>query len=216
MFVRYLALLFGVLEILVPRRVVDFWMDLAVADGDSVELRPWVYSAARIEGIILVVWAVYRLQSTSESPTGETAAEWSEPVESSTETPGQERTGARDETTDIDGHTIDISGPDEAAEDNLEVGFTITPGTRKFLLAATLYHASENVTVNELVELYEGTEHEMTSSNVSAALYTMNEDGIVDRQKRGGDGSYEYWLSDAAVEVLEVLDEPLEPNPFPN
>lgn len=215
MFVRYLALLFGLLEILAPRRVVDFWMELAVTESDSVELRPWVYSVTRIEGVILVLWAVYRFQS-NPPPMGETMAEWSEPVENSTETPRQESSGARDESAGIDGHTIDISGPEEAAEDKLDVGFSITPGTRKFLLASTLYHASKNLTVNELVELYEGTEHEMSSSNVSAALYTMHEDGIVDRQKRGGDGSYEYWLTDAAIEVLEVTDEPLEPNPFPN
>jgi hypothetical protein len=35
-------------------------MDLAAKDGDAVELRPWVYSAARAEGFVFVVWALSR------------------------------------------------------------------------------------------------------------------------------------------------------------
>ncbi|MFB6101358.1 MAG: hypothetical protein ABEJ73_02200 [Haloplanus sp.] len=60
MLVRLAALVLGVAELLRPRRVVDFWMDLA-AEGD-VTIRSWVYTAARIEGILLVLWAVRRLR----------------------------------------------------------------------------------------------------------------------------------------------------------
>lgn len=59
MVLRTLLLGLGLLELLVPRRLVDFWMNLAVADGDdSVELRPWVYTAARLEGAVFVLWAL--------------------------------------------------------------------------------------------------------------------------------------------------------------
>ena len=54
-----LALL-GLAELLVPQHVVDFWMDLAVTDDSEVELRPWVYTAARIEGILILLWVVSR------------------------------------------------------------------------------------------------------------------------------------------------------------
>ncbi|RXK50263.1 hypothetical protein [Halorientalis pallida] len=54
-----LALL-GLTELLAPRKVVDFWMDLAVTDDSEIELRPWVYTAARIEGILILLWVVSR------------------------------------------------------------------------------------------------------------------------------------------------------------
>jgi hypothetical protein len=57
MALRALVFAFGLAELIAPRRVVDFWMDLASADGD-VELRPWVYTAARIEGVIFLLWAL--------------------------------------------------------------------------------------------------------------------------------------------------------------
>lgn len=47
-------------ELLWPRRIVDFWMDLAAAGGEDVELRPWVYTAARLEGVLLLLWVVAR------------------------------------------------------------------------------------------------------------------------------------------------------------
>ncbi|MFB6107943.1 MAG: hypothetical protein ABEJ82_03760 [Haloplanus sp.] len=56
MLVRLLLVVVGLLELALPRRTVDFWMNLA-ADGD-VELRPWVYKAARVEGALLVLWAL--------------------------------------------------------------------------------------------------------------------------------------------------------------
>lgn len=51
--------LFGLLEALAPKRVVNFWFDLAT-EGDEVTLRPWVYTAARIEGVLIVLWVVAR------------------------------------------------------------------------------------------------------------------------------------------------------------
>ncbi|MFD1586151.1 hypothetical protein ACFR9U_04090 [Halorientalis brevis] len=55
---RPLFVALGLLELLVPRRVVDFWMDRAVTPESDFELRPWVYTAARIEGLAIVLWAL--------------------------------------------------------------------------------------------------------------------------------------------------------------
>ncbi|WP_336025270.1 hypothetical protein [Halobellus salinisoli] len=65
MVLKVLALVVGVLELLVPRQLVDFWMNLASAD-DDVELRSWVYTAARIEGVVLVLWALKGCCSRSD------------------------------------------------------------------------------------------------------------------------------------------------------
>jgi hypothetical protein len=59
MLLRIVALALGLLELLRPRSVVDFWMNLAT-EGDDVSLRSWVYTAARIEGVVLVLWALRR------------------------------------------------------------------------------------------------------------------------------------------------------------
>jgi hypothetical protein len=61
MLLRIATLVFGMLELLRPRKVVDFWMGLATTD--DVSLRPWVYAAARVEGLVLVIWALRRMRS---------------------------------------------------------------------------------------------------------------------------------------------------------
>jgi hypothetical protein len=66
MLLRIAALVLGLLELLRPRSVVDFWMNLATSD-DEVSLRPWVYTAARIEGVFLVLWALRRSRSRSSA-----------------------------------------------------------------------------------------------------------------------------------------------------
>ena len=40
-----------------PRRVVDGWMNLATTESD-VELQPWVYTVARLEGLAVVLWVL--------------------------------------------------------------------------------------------------------------------------------------------------------------
>jgi len=58
--IRPLVVAVATLELLFPRRVVDFWMDLAVTPDSDVELRPWVYTAARLEGLVILAWALAR------------------------------------------------------------------------------------------------------------------------------------------------------------
>ncbi|WP_248896822.1 hypothetical protein [Haloplanus halobius] len=53
-----LLLVIGVLEAIYPHRVVDFWLSLAL--DDDGEPRRWVYTAARIEGVLIVLWTVRR------------------------------------------------------------------------------------------------------------------------------------------------------------
>ncbi len=57
---RLVLLALGLLELLVPRRLVDFWMTRAVTPESDFELRPWVYTAARIEGLVIVLWTLAR------------------------------------------------------------------------------------------------------------------------------------------------------------
>ncbi|WP_277556014.1 hypothetical protein [Halobaculum limi] len=58
MVLRTLLLVLGVVEFLRPRQLVDFWMRLAVRGDDPVELREWVYSIARLEGVVIVLWVL--------------------------------------------------------------------------------------------------------------------------------------------------------------
>lgn len=58
MLVRLALGLLGLVELLWPRRTVDFWMDLATANDEVVALRPWVYTAARVEGVLILAWVL--------------------------------------------------------------------------------------------------------------------------------------------------------------
>lgn len=58
MFPRLVLGALGVVELLWPRRTVDLWMDLAAAGDQDVELHPWVYTVARIEGALILLWAL--------------------------------------------------------------------------------------------------------------------------------------------------------------
>lgn len=66
----------GLLELLFPRQVVDAAIRLTVdVDGD-VQPKPWLYSAARVEGATLVGLALWRhfCGSTDVDVEAETAA----------------------------------------------------------------------------------------------------------------------------------------------
>lgn len=57
---KIVLLALGITELLRPRPLVDFWVNLAVRGDQDVELRPWVYTAARIEGVLIVLWMLTR------------------------------------------------------------------------------------------------------------------------------------------------------------
>ena len=63
MLLRAAALALGIAELLAPRRITDFWVGLATR-GEA-EAKSWVYTAARVEGALLVLWALKGLTSGS-------------------------------------------------------------------------------------------------------------------------------------------------------
>jgi len=48
---------------LFPKRLVDAMMELATTDESEFELRSWVYTVARIEGLIMIILALWRGRS---------------------------------------------------------------------------------------------------------------------------------------------------------
>jgi hypothetical protein len=54
----------GLAELLRPRQTVDRLMALAVRDPAGVEVRPWVYAAARVEGALILLWLLRRRRAT--------------------------------------------------------------------------------------------------------------------------------------------------------
>lgn len=91
---------------------------------------------------------------------------------------------------------------------------TLTPGTRRHDIAAVLYHADAPLAASDVVDLSEDTDWEMGRSTASATLYRMFNDDLVAREERTDDGSFEYWLTETAQELLERADEPIRPDPF--
>ena len=66
MVLRSVAFVLGLVELFAPRRLVDWWLSLAVESDEAVSAREWVYTAARIEGLLLVVWALRGCRSDDE------------------------------------------------------------------------------------------------------------------------------------------------------
>lgn len=65
--------LFGLIELLCPRSVVAVATRLAYRAPDSLEIREWVYTAARIEGaafVLLALFGLYRSSDRSEESKG--------------------------------------------------------------------------------------------------------------------------------------------------
>ena len=60
MIVRALLAVFGLVELLFPKRLVDAMMELATTNESEFELRSWVYTVARIEGLIIIILALWR------------------------------------------------------------------------------------------------------------------------------------------------------------
>ena len=54
-----LLLLVGVVELLFPRRLVDFFVTYLVEEED-VTVRPWANALVRFEGLVVVLWVVGR------------------------------------------------------------------------------------------------------------------------------------------------------------
>jgi hypothetical protein len=61
-----LFVLIGLAELLFPKRVVDAATRLAYETPDDVEVRPWLYTAARVEGAVFLLLALRRFGRCSD------------------------------------------------------------------------------------------------------------------------------------------------------
>lgn len=145
-----------------------------------------------------------RIEITVESPG---AIEFG-PEEPSAREPdaGDAPTATDDEGSEpTDGDTEGPSGEPEP---------TLNPGTRRWALASVLAHTDDALAASEIVDSLDGTDWEMNQSNVSAELYNMFNDGLVDRS-----GSpYEYELTELGRSTLQERADAesaaIEPDPF--
>ena len=172
----------GLVEVLAPRQIANFWVARCCRNPEEVALRPWVVHAIRLEGLMLLAWVVWRSRNVLgdfEPITKEAEEETRQPV------------------------------PDEPTfEPRLD------PDTRRFDIAAVLYHADEPLSVAEVVELSSGMPWEIGRSTASATLYRMYNEELVDRSERDDEGRFEYWLTEQGTRAVEAADATIEPNPF--
>jgi hypothetical protein len=52
MVIRIILAAFGVLELLFPRQITDYVMDVTTVGETTHEFKPWVYQIARLEGLL--------------------------------------------------------------------------------------------------------------------------------------------------------------------
>ncbi|MFB6179321.1 MAG: hypothetical protein ABEI77_06310 [Halorientalis sp.] len=55
---RPLLALYGLVALLAPRRLIDFWEPVAFENTDEAELRSWIPAIARFEGLVFLVSAL--------------------------------------------------------------------------------------------------------------------------------------------------------------
>lgn len=209
MILRTIVGVIGVLEVVAPRRVVSSLLGLCCRDADEIEVRSWVVTAVRLEGLLLVGLVLWQ----SRDALGEMTRPAEPPTEIDVgETPDSVADTSTGETEEHEAtRETDRDAGDDADEDaDLP---TLTPDTRRFQLASVLFHADEPLTVRDFVDLSEGTDWELGRSPASTTLYRMFNDGAVDREE-GPDGAYEYWLTDPGRRALEAADADPSPDPF--
>jgi hypothetical protein len=59
MVIRIILAGFGVLELLFPREVIDFMMDVTTTTEPTYEFKSWVYTLARVEGVAFLLIAFW-------------------------------------------------------------------------------------------------------------------------------------------------------------
>ncbi|GGJ15492.1 hypothetical protein GCM10008995_26660 [Halobellus salinus] len=58
MLIRIVLATLGVLELLFPRRLTDYVMNVTTVGEATYEYKSWVYSIARIEGLVFILAAI--------------------------------------------------------------------------------------------------------------------------------------------------------------
>ncbi|WP_267640069.1 hypothetical protein [Haloarchaeobius amylolyticus] len=64
---RTVLLLFGLLEFLFPKQVIDFMTKRAYTTPEEFEVKPWVLTVARVEGLVFVLLALKGKRCRSKS-----------------------------------------------------------------------------------------------------------------------------------------------------
>lgn len=67
MILRIILAAFGFIELLFPRKVVQYMMDLTTVGETTYEFKPWVYKLARLEGLAFVLVALWWGKNEAES-----------------------------------------------------------------------------------------------------------------------------------------------------
>lgn len=58
MVIRTALAALGVLELLFPRQLTDYVMDVTTVGETTYEYKPWVYTIARLEGLVFILLAM--------------------------------------------------------------------------------------------------------------------------------------------------------------
>lgn len=173
----------GLVEFLVPRQVARSLLAPFAENPDDIEFRRGSVTLLRLGGLALLGWALWR---------------------------------SRDELAELPSRAEELTADEHLPEVDVESDEetpTLQPGTTRFDLAAALYQAADPLAVSELVSRSEGTNWEVGRSTVSATLYRMHRDGLVERQEREEGRGFEYWLSETGRDAVEDADAPVETSP---
>lgn len=189
MLLRSIVAIVALIELVAPRKFINFWLALVSKNPDEVELRPWVIRTVRLEGLLLLGWVAWssRDQLLKSTDFGS--------------------------TLDVPEVEIDPTPTDGTADESADAAL-LREGTTRYDIASVLYHADEPLAVSELVELSSDSDWEVGRSTASATLYRMYSDGIVERQEREDGRGFEYWIADAGSEAIESQGGPSAPSPF--
>lgn len=57
--IRLLMAVFGIVELLFPDKLVDTLTKVAYEDGGEMDAKPWVTTAARVEGAVFLLLALF-------------------------------------------------------------------------------------------------------------------------------------------------------------
>lgn len=188
---KAVAAIVGLIELLAPKQVANFWLATCCKNSEEIELRSWIGTAVRIEGLMLLGWALWDSRDEMGG--------WIELDDF--------------DVSDADVPAVEIESTEEEEESDTDLP-SLQAGTTRFNLAAALYHSDDPLSVSELVERSEGSDWEVGRSTTSATLYRMHRDGLVDRRERDDARGYEYWLADLGGSALEAVETSLDPEPF--
>ena len=163
------------------RRLGAFIRELGERDIDDLSLRLEVETESSLE---------YALSLGDPQPVGEI-------IEESIE----------ENTSESTGESTSESTEEDTEEKTLP---RISPGTNKYAIGAVIYNSDDDPTTREISEALEGTNHDLDVSPISADLYQMHQNGLVERH---GSPNH-HVLTEDGKEVLERTDAPIVPDPL--